>query len=157
MLAALALGAASVTVAGDDDEMLAVAEGLGASACHTDFDDRPGRRWPIVVDCGLRPEALQWAIRATEPEGTLHSVSYYGDAPTVSMPLGRLYALGISFHIGRAHSASLLPEVAALVGQCRLRPELVPTTVVDWAEAAERYLDPALKLVVLRPPNVRAA
>ena len=38
------------------------------------------------------------------------------------MPLRRLYTLGIEFHIGRAHSASLLPEVAALVASGRLRP-----------------------------------
>jgi len=154
---ALALGAASVTVASDDNETLAVAEGLGAATCRTDFADRPGRRWPIVADCGLRSDALGWAIRATEPEGTLHSVSYYADAPTIPMPLGRLYTLGISFHIGRAHSASLLPEVAGLVGQGRLRPELIPTTVVEWDEAAERYLDPAVKMVVARPPVARAA
>ena len=155
---ALALGAASVTVASDDerDARGGRAPGRGDLPPPTS-SDRPGRRWPIVVDCGLRSDALGWAIRATEPEGTLHSVSYYADAPTVPMPLGRLYTLGISFHIGRAHSASLLPEVAALVGEGRLRPELVPTAVVEWDEAAERYLDPAVKMVVARPPTARAA
>ena len=37
--------------------------------------DRPTATWPIVVDCGTRAEALHWAVRATEPEGVLHSVS----------------------------------------------------------------------------------
>ena len=101
----------------------------------TDFVERPATTWPLVVDCGTRAEGLQWAIRATEPEGTLHSVSYYAAEPTVPLPLGRLYTLGISFHIGRAHSASLLPEVVALVADGRLHPELVTTSVVDWDEA----------------------
>jgi hypothetical protein len=47
--------------------------------------------------------------------------------------------------------------VAGLVGQGRLRPELIPTTVVEWDEAAERYLDPAVKMVVARLPVARAA
>ena len=61
----------------------------------TDFTDR-AKNWPIVVDCGTGVDGLHWAIRATEPEGTLHSVSYYGAEPTVPMPLGRLYTLGIN-------------------------------------------------------------
>jgi alcohol dehydrogenase len=150
--AALALGAATVTVASDQDDVLAVAERIDATPLRTDFTDRVGR-WPIVVDCGLRVEALHWAIRATEPEGTLHSVSYYAAEPMVPMPLGRLYTLGISFRIGRAHSAALLPEVTAMVADGRLHPERVTTQVIDWNEAAERYLEPTIKLVVTRPTS----
>ena len=144
--AAIALGAGSVTVA----------EHVGATPLRTDFTDRVDRR-AIVVDCGVRSEALQWAIRATDREGTLHCVSYYAAAPEVALPLGRLYTLGISFHIGRAHSASLLPEVAELVGAGRLHPEVVTSTVVDWDDAAARFLEPAVKLVVARPVAAAAA
>ena len=150
--AALALGAATVTVASDDDDVLAVAERIDAMPVRTDFADRVGR-WPIVVDCGLRVEGLHWAIRATEPEGTLHSVSYYAAEPMVPMPLGRLYTLGINFRIGRAHSAALLPDVIAMVAGGHLHPERVTSRVIDWSEASERYVEPTVKLVVTRPSS----
>ena len=75
----------------------------------------------------------------------------------VPMPLGRLYTLGINFHIGRAHSAALLPEVIDLVADGRLHPELVTTSVIDWEEAPERYVEPTVKLVVTRPATSSTA
>ena len=146
---ALALGAGTVTVAGDDDEILALAERIGATPLRTDFAERT-RKWPIVVDCGHRVEGLHWAIRATEPEGTLHSVSYYAAEPMVPMPLGRLYTLGIDFRIGRAHSAALLGEVIELVADGRLHPEQVTTSVIDWEDTPDRYTDDTVKLIVSR-------
>src|SRR5262245_45606396 len=109
---ATALGAGSVTVASADDTVLPLADKLGARPLRCDFTERSAEKWPIVVDCGLEPAGFQWAVRATEPEGILHSVSSYLEE-TMTMPLRRLYTLGIEFHIGRAHSASLLPEVTA--------------------------------------------
>jgi alcohol dehydrogenase len=146
--AALALGAAHVEFASDDDEMLAAAKRLGARPLRTDFSKRAGR-YPIVVDSGLTPAGLHYALRSTAPEGICQSVSFYagGDVP---MPLGRLYTLGIRFVIGRAHSAALVPEVLPLIAQRRLRPEAVTTRVVDWEAAPTAYLEPAIKLVVRR-------
>jgi alcohol dehydrogenase len=146
---ALALGAGTVTVAGAEDEILALAERIGATPLRTDFGDRAGR-WPIVVDCGQRVEGLHWAIRATEPEGRLHSVSYYAAEPIVPMPLGRLYTLGIDFRIGRAHSAALLAEVIDLVAEGRLHPEQVTTSVIGWEDAPDLYTVDTVKLVVSR-------
>lgn len=145
--AALALGAGSVTVASDDDEVLRLAEVVGATPARTNLGRRLGR-WPIVVDCGTRVEGLHHAIACTAPEGTLHSVSYYGAEPMTPMPLGKLYTLGIRFHIGRAHSAALLPEVIGLVAEGRLAPERVTTSVIDDDEAPARYTEPTVKLVV---------
>lgn len=145
--AALALGAASVTVVSDDDDVLRLAMAIGADALRVDFAERPPFTRPLVVDCGVRPAGLLWAIRATEPEGVLHSVSSYPQRD-VSLPLQRMYTLGIQLHIGRVHSASMLPEVLALVADGRLHPELVTTEVIDWEDAADRYTDPTIKLVV---------
>jgi threonine dehydrogenase-like Zn-dependent dehydrogenase len=147
--AAVALGAGAVTVASDDDAVLAVAEAVGGTPLRTDYQRRAGR-WPIVVDCGGRVAGLHFALASTEPEGTLHSVSYFAE-PMVPMPLGKLYTLGITFHIGRAHSAALLPEVAALVGDGVLAPDVVTTSVIDWEEAPARYAEDTIKLVVTRP------
>jgi threonine dehydrogenase-like Zn-dependent dehydrogenase len=145
---AIALGASRVDYASDDAEVLAVAERLGAHPIQTDFE-KPERRYPIVVDAGLTPNGLRYAIRATQPEGTLQSVSFYagGEMP---MPLGRLYTLGIRFFTGRAHAAALLRDVMPLIAAGRLRPAEVTTRVVDWEDAPTAYVEPAIKLVVHR-------
>jgi alcohol dehydrogenase len=146
--AALALGAERVDFACGDAEQLAAAERLGAHPVDTDLA-RPTRTYPIVVDAGVSPGGLQYAIRATEPEGLCQSVSFH-PGPGVSLPMGRMYTLGIHFHVGRCHSAALLPEVVALIAAGRLHPEAVTSRVVDWHEAADAWLEPAIKLVVQR-------
>jgi alcohol dehydrogenase len=147
-LAAIALGAARVDFASNDDDVLEVAQRLGAHTTRTDFG-KPERRYPIVVDAGLTAEGLKYAIRATAPEGTCQSVSFYpgGEMP---MPLGRLYTLGIRFFIGRAHAVALLPEVMPLIERGRLRPQDVTTRIVTWEDAPRAFTEPAVKLVVRR-------
>jgi alcohol dehydrogenase len=146
--AAIALGAGRVDYASDDTEALAIAQRLGARPIRTDFE-KPERRYPIVVDAGLTPNGLRYAIRATVPEGTLQSVSFYAGGD-MAMPLGRLYTLGIRFFTGRAHAAALLPQVMPLIEAGRLRPAEVTTRVVDWEDAPAAYAEPAIKLVVRR-------
>ncbi len=146
---AIALGASRVDFASADAEQLALAERIGAHPVEIDFASRPARTYPIVVDGGLSPAGLHYAIRATEPEGTLQSVSYH-PGPAVPLPLGRMYTLGIRFFVGRCHAAALLPEVVALIGAGRLRPGAVTTRVVEWNDAADAWLEPAIKLVVQR-------
>jgi len=147
-MAAKALGTGPVTVASADPAVLTAAEVLGALPLETDFQ-RPSGTWEVVVDCGVEPYGFQWAVRSTEPEGVLQSVSSYLERE-VPVPLRRLYTLGIELHIGRANSAALLPEVVAAVADRRLRPELVTSQVIDWEEAVDRFLDPTVKLVVRR-------
>jgi threonine dehydrogenase-like Zn-dependent dehydrogenase len=144
--AARALGAGQVTFASNDEALLALAERLGAVPLLTDFQ-KPERRYPIVADAGLTKDGLTYAIKSTAPEGICQSVSYFagGDLP---LPLGRMYTLGIRFFIGRTHAASLLPRVMPLIASGKLRPEAVTTRVVDAAEAASAWLEPATKLVV---------
>jgi alcohol dehydrogenase len=147
--AALALGASRVDFASADVEQLALAERLGAHPIETDFTGKPARRYPIVVDAGLSPAGIDYAIRATEPEGVCQSVSFHPGA-NVPLPLGRMYTLGMRLFIGRCHAAALLPEVIGLIESRRLRPEAVTTRVVDWGECADAWLEPAIKLVVRR-------
>jgi len=144
---ATALGAGTVTVASRDDSVLGLADSIGARPLRVDFKERSAQKWPIVVDCGVDPAGLEWAVRATEPEGILHSVSSYLEE-LVPLPLRRLYTLGIEFHIGRAHSAALLPEVVELVASGRLHPELVTTCVIDWDDAPDQFLEQTVKLIV---------
>jgi threonine dehydrogenase-like Zn-dependent dehydrogenase len=145
---ALAFGAGEVWFASDDATSLAAAERLGARVIRTDFS-RAERSFPIVVDCGVRPEGLHYALRSTQGEGICQSVSYYG-VKTTPMPLARLYTMGIQFFIGRTHAAKLLPEVLAHIAAGRLRPAEVTSRVVGWEDALHAYLEPSIKLVVSR-------
>jgi alcohol dehydrogenase len=143
---ALALGASAVDFASDDAEVLALAERLGARPIQTDFA-KPERAYPIVVDGGVPAAGLEYAIRATEPEGVCQSVSF---RPHTPLPLGRMYTLGIRFFVGRCHAAALLPEVVALIERGALRPQDVTTRVVGWDDAIEAFPEPSIKLVVRR-------
>ena len=146
--AAIALGAGRVDFASDDPESLELAERLGAKPILTDFTKRAGR-YPIVVDSGITPNGLNYAIASTRPEGVCHSTSFYAGG-SIPMPLGKMYTLGIRFVIGRAHAVSLLPEVMPLIESGRLKPGEVTTRVVSWDDAAHAWLEPAIKLVVTR-------
>jgi len=145
---ALALGAGRVDFACSDADSLALAARLGAQPLETDYS-RPSRCWPIVVDAGVSPEGLQYAVRATEPDGVCQSVSFY-DGPATPLPLGRMYTLGVRFFVGRCHSAALLPEVLDLIANRRLHPEAVTTHVADWEDAPRAFVEPGIKLVVVR-------
>lgn len=147
-LAAIAAGASSVTFESDDDRYLDAAAALGATPARTDFGRRAGR-WPIVVDCGSRTEGLHHALESTEPEGVLHTVGYYAEAMT-PLPMLKLYTRGIKLYTGRVHSAAVLPAVLGAIGDGRLDPLAVPATIVPWADAADRYLEDAIKVVVTR-------
>jgi alcohol dehydrogenase len=147
-LAALALGAGSVTFESDDDAALDVAAALGASPISADFTTRNGR-WPIVIDCGSRPDALLHAIDSAAAEGVVHSVSYF-PGPVDGIPLGKMYTRGVSLVTGRVQSAALLGPVLDLVGNGTLNVERVPSTTIAWEHAPKHYLDDAIKLVVVR-------
>jgi len=147
--AALALGASCVDFASDDGDARAHAERLGARAVETDFQAAPPRTYPIVVDAGVTPAGLAYAVRATEPEGVCQSVSFH-PGKTTPVPLGRMYTLGVRFHVGRCHAAAVLPDVLALVGRGALRPQAVTTHVAGWEDAPRAWLEPAVKLVVER-------
>ena len=146
--AAIALGAGRVDFASDDRESLGVAERLGARPILTDFTKRAAR-YPIVVDAGLTANGLHYALASTRPEGICHSTSFYAGA-NVPMPLGKMYTLGIRFYIGRAHAVALLPAVLPLIESGRFRPQEVTTRVAGWDDAPRAWLEPAIKLVVVR-------
>lgn len=146
--AAVALGAGRVDFASDDRESLVLAEKLGARPLETDFR-KPARTYPIVVDAGVTPAGISYAVRATEPEGLCHSISFHPGRET-PLPLGRMYTLGIRFLVGRCHAAALLPEVVPLIEAGTLRPGIITTRVVDWEAAADAWLEPAIKLVIRR-------
>jgi threonine dehydrogenase-like Zn-dependent dehydrogenase len=144
---ALALGSERVDYVDHDPDRLTLAAALGAGPIER--GDRLGR-YPITVDASAAPEGLRTALLATAPDGVCTSVGiYYGD--TTPVPLRDMYFRGVTFHTGRVHARSGIPEVLSLVASGRLRPELVTSRVVAWDDAAEALADPPLKLVLARP------
>jgi threonine dehydrogenase-like Zn-dependent dehydrogenase len=150
ILCAQALGAGRIRYADSDSQRLGVASDLGADV--TDLGGEFPRRLdraPIVIAGSLQVEGLHCAIRSTEAFGRITPVAIHFGAGT-PLPLLEMYTRGITFHTSRADSRRYLPEVLDLVAAGRIDPLAVPTTLVDWNEARERWMGPALKLVVTR-------
>ncbi len=86
---------------------------------------------------------------STGDYGYCTSVAIYFD-PLTPLPLREMYTRGVTFHVSRADSRRLLPEVIGLVAARRLDPLAIPTTVVPWGQAPTAWLEPATKLVLVR-------
>jgi threonine dehydrogenase-like Zn-dependent dehydrogenase len=148
--AARAAGAGRVRYVDGDPVSLAAAAALGAEVEeHHDSWPRRFGRAPITVDGTGDPEGLRAVLRSTEDYGYCTSVAIYFASAT-PMPLLEMYRRGVTFHVSRADSRRLLPEVLALVAAGRFDPLAIPTTVLPWDQAPAAWLEPATKLVLLR-------
>lgn len=154
--AAIALDAGSVRYVDSDPERCAAAANLGADVEeHSGEWPRRFERAPITVDNTADADGLLTALRSTAGYGTCTSVAIHF-APTTPLPLLEMYTRGVTFHLSRADSRRFLPEVLGLVASGRLDPMAVPTTIVDWEEAEEAWLEPATKLVLQRNDSAQA-
>ena len=150
VLCARALGAGRIRYADSDPVRLAAASDLGADVI--DLGGQYPRRLdraPIVVAGSLQSEGLDCAIRSTQAYGRLTIVTIHF-APQTPLPLLEMYTRGITVHTSRADSRRYLNEVLDLVAAGRIDPLAVPTTEIAWETADQRWLEPALKMVVTR-------
>jgi threonine dehydrogenase-like Zn-dependent dehydrogenase len=145
---AVALGAESVVYLDADERRRGIASALGAETI-AEMPKRLGP-FPITVDASADPEGLALALRSTAPDGTCTSSAiYFGEQP--SLPLLEMYTKGITFRTGRAHVREAMPHVLELAAAGTLHPELVTTSVVQWADAADALLEGGwTKLVIER-------
>lgn len=148
--AARALGAGRVRYVDGDPERCAVAERLGA-----EVEQHQGQ-WPrrfvrarIVVDNTGTEPGLACALRSTDDLGYAGSVAIHFQ-PTSAVPLLEMYTRGVTLHLSRADSRHLLPDVLRLVASGRLDPLAVPVATARWQDADRAWLEPGLKLVLLR-------
>lgn len=148
--AAVAAGARRVRYVDGDPAALAAAAALGAEAVehHGNWPRRFDRAL-VTVDATGHPEGLAAVLRSTEDYGYCTSVAIYFGAQT-PVPLLDMYTRGVTFHVSRADSRRLLPDVIGLVVARRLDPLAIPTTVVPWDQAPIAWLEPATKLVLVR-------
>ena len=147
---ALAVGARRVRYVDGDPGSLAAAKALGADIVeHHGSWPRRFDRALITVDGTGDPEGLATVLRSTEDYGYCTSVAIYFGSST-PVPLLEMYTRGVTFHVSRADSRRLLPEVIDLVASKLLDPLRIPTTVVPWDQAPSAWLEPATKLVLVR-------
>jgi threonine dehydrogenase-like Zn-dependent dehydrogenase len=145
---AVALGSRSVLYVDADDARRATATKLGAQTL-AQMPKRVGP-YPITVDAGGDPDGLAMALRSTSPDGICTSTAiYFGEQP--SLPLLEMYTKGITFKTGRANAREAMPHVLELAASGALRPELVTSAVVPWADGADALLEGGwTKLVIAR-------
>jgi threonine dehydrogenase-like Zn-dependent dehydrogenase len=145
---AVALGSESVLYVDADASRRETAARLGAQT----LAETPTRVGPyaITVDASADPDGLGLALRSTAPDGVCTSTAiYFGEQP--SLPLLEMYTKGITFRTGRANAREAIPHVLDLAASGAMRPELVTTSVVPWADAAEALLEGGwTKLVIER-------
>lgn len=145
---AVALGARTVRYLDRDAERVEVARRLGADASlHAGPWPKRFDAHAITVDATGDADGLHAVLRSTEPYGHCTSIAVYFD-PRTPMPLLEMYTRGITFHTSRADARRYLPEVLELLAATDFDPLDIPTTVVSWNDAAEAWLEPAIKLVV---------
>jgi threonine dehydrogenase-like Zn-dependent dehydrogenase len=145
---AVALGAESVLYVDTDPGRRETATAVGA---HT-LGEMPKRLgpFPITVDASADHDGLGLALRSTAPDGVCTSTAiYFGEQP--ALPLLEMYSKGITFKTGRANAREAIPHVLELAASGAVHPELITTSVVGWADAADALLEGGwTKLVIER-------
>jgi alcohol dehydrogenase len=132
-LVAQALGAGRIFFADERPAVRAHAARLGFEPL------LPGKlsrlRAPLVVDASVSPRGLRAALSATAPDGICSSVGLLHRSARI--PTGLMYGTNATYHLGRAHARTVIPEVLKLMSEGRLEPEKVTTCQARSEEAPE--------------------
>jgi len=147
--AALAAGAKRVDYLAPGGSALAIAEKLGANAIEAPYQGKRGP-YEITVNSTIDVDALRLALASTAPGGICTNQGPFpgGDVP---LPIASMYTRGTTFESSRVQSRSALEPVLALLAEKRLRVHEITTRTVEWDDAPEAWIEPAVKLVVRRP------
>jgi threonine dehydrogenase-like Zn-dependent dehydrogenase len=156
---AVALGSSKVDYIDYVPERLRIAESLGANPIQIP-EKRSGwyrknapsqsGKYPIVADCCMNEDGLNFAIRSLAPGGVCTSVGYYFKKKT-ALPVMQMYANDSTFRTGVSHSRATLPDILELIASRKFQPEKITTMVAKWEDAAEAFLERTTKVVVHRP------
>jgi alcohol dehydrogenase len=145
---AVALGAGRTLYLDDNADRRSRAQALGAEAAP--FQGRePKEQFDIVVEAAGAEAALAFAVHSCAPNGVLTSVAIHLGA-TTPVPLTRAYYKGLTFHTGRVHARTELPDALACIACGKLHPEHVTHRVLPFAEAIDAMADPGPKVIFTR-------
>jgi alcohol dehydrogenase len=133
---------ARVTYVGPDPER---ADRLGAQIAERGQRLGP---FPLTITSNGRADDLILAIKATEPAGVCVDVGVH--LQDVTLPLLRMYTVGITLVTGRAASRRDLPAVLDLMASHSIDPSLVTRHTAGWGEAASAWSTHTGKLVLVR-------
>lgn len=147
--AALALGAGRVDFLAPGGPGLAMAEKLGAHAIDSPYEGKLGP-YQITVNSTVDVAALRLALASTAPGGVCTNQGPFpaGDVP---LPVTSMYSRGITFETSRVQSRAVLPHILELLREGRLQAPSLTTRTAGWDDAADAWLEPSTKLVVVRP------
>ena len=147
---AAALGAGRVLYLDDDPVRRAAAQRFDIEveplALAERRERKPHAQFAITVDAAGNPDALDFVISSTAPNGVCTSVAIYF-TPTTPMPLLKMYGKGITFITGRVDARAHLHEVLERCAGGHFHPEHVTSRVVPFSQAAEAMTDSGPKLV----------
>jgi threonine dehydrogenase-like Zn-dependent dehydrogenase len=152
---AKALGATTISYADHDHDRLAKAERLGALPIEG-YDDRPAGSFSLTVCSASDRDALVYALRSTEPDGTCtcNTIFFGGD---VALPMLEMYTRGVRLVTGRVNARAAIPPALDLVARGRFEPAEVTDAVVDWDDAIAALIDGRRKVVLHRPADASPA
>ena len=145
---AASLGAGKVLYLDDNAERRAIAQRMGALAEPLALADRTpaADQFEITVDGSGDSQALRFAIASTQCNGTITIISMYEGVP-VQLPLGLMYAKGITLITGRVQARTEIPDVLAHCMHKHFHPSAVTSRVVPFSNAPDGFLDPGPKIV----------
>jgi len=103
-------------------------------------------QFEITVDGSGNPDALDFVISSTAPNGVCTSVAIYF-TPATPIPLVKMYSKGITFITGRVEARGNLPAVLDACASGHFHPEHVTSRQVPFSQAAEAMTDSGPKLV----------
>ncbi len=157
--AAASLGAGRVLYLDDDPvrraaagkfdiaiEPLALAERRDKAKASRGAGGASTEQFEITVDGSGNPDALDFVVASTAPNGVCTSVAIYL-TPTTPMPLSKMYSKGITFVTGRVHARANMPALIDCCASGHFHPEHVTSRVAKFSEAADAMTDSGPKLV----------
>lgn len=151
ILEAQALGAGKITYFDTDRARCDFAATLGAVP---EFAEKIPQRLPgdfdATIDCSGSIEGFRMALRSARPYGKAITVSIFFDN-NVPIPFIEMYNKGIDLTISRTHAREQTPELLEMIAQKKFDPARVTSRIVDFAEAAEAWVEPGRKLIVRGP------
>jgi len=161
---AVAMGAERVDYLDSNVTRLEIAQSLGANpiqipgtaAWYRKHAPRRSGRYLISADASATVAGLQYALRSLAPGGVCTGVGYYF-ARTSALPLTHMYMNSSTLHVGVSHPRADLPQVLALIGEGKFKPEKVTTLTAAWDDAPTAFLERTTKVVVRRDPLFSAA